>query len=43
MEAERRKLEIQYVGGDELRDLVKRAHEAPTNVEAEVRRIYDGR
>ncbi len=43
MEAERRKLEIQYVGGDELRDLVKRAHEAPPNVVAEVRRIYDGR
>ncbi len=42
-EAERRKLEIQFVGGNELRELVKRAHETPADVVAEVRRIYDGK
>jgi hypothetical protein len=38
-EAERRKLEIQYVSGDELREIVRRDHEAPLDVVAEVRRI----
>ena len=42
-EAERRKLEIQYVSGDELYEIVKRAYETPADVVARVRRIYDGK
>jgi tripartite-type tricarboxylate transporter receptor subunit TctC len=42
-EAERRKLEIQYVSGDELRDIVRKAYAFPADVVAEVRRIYDGK
>ena len=42
-EADRRKLEIQYVSGDELQDIVKRAYETPADVVARVRRIYDGK
>jgi tripartite-type tricarboxylate transporter receptor subunit TctC len=42
-EAEKRKLEIQYVSGDELLAIVKRAFEAPADVVDRVRRIYDGK
>lgn len=42
-EADKRKLEIQYVSGDELREIVKRAFDTPADVVERVRRIYDGK
>lgn len=42
-EADKRKLEVQYTSGPELRVLVERAFKAPADVVAQVRRIYDGK
>ncbi len=42
-EASKRKLEVQYASGAEIRAVVERAFKAPADVVARVRSIYDGK
>lgn len=43
MEASKRKLEVQYASGADIREIVERAFKAPKDVVARVRSIYDGK
>jgi hypothetical protein len=42
-EAGKRKLEVQYASGADIREIVERAFKAPKDVVARVRSIYDGK